>query len=80
MERTGWKLRCKDHSCRRWFTFGLALHSLAQLQSSGKRYLPPSDLTFPAVPMDYWQSGDPVNRLALDPEDHPVEEDNAREG
>lgn len=52
-----------DKTCRRGFTFGLVLHSLSQLQSSGRRYPPPGDLSFPQIPLKYWQPGAPVNHL-----------------
>jgi len=42
---------------------------LAKLQHSGRRYLPPGDLTFTVSTLDFWKPGGPVNRLVLEPKE-----------
>jgi hypothetical protein len=75
IDRTGWRIRCKAKPCRRWFSYGLVLHSLASLQHSGRRCLPPSDITFPLAELDLdYTQGAPVHRLAEDAEDVDSEE------
>ncbi len=63
VDRTGWRLRCGEKDCRRSFTYGLNLYTLSNLQGCGTKVLPPSDVTFPTVPFDSWESGAPVHRL-----------------
>ena len=80
VDRTSWKIRCKDKHCRRRFGLGLMLHSLANLQQSGRRPLPPCDSTFPVIPLDFWESGKPLHRHILEPEiSSETTSDNARE-
>ena len=47
VDRTSWRIRCKAKPCRRWFAYGLVLHSLGSLRHSGRKCLPPPDITFP---------------------------------
>lgn len=62
VDRTGWRMRCKAKACRRWFTYGLVLHSLASLQHAGRRSLPPPDVTFPVARLNLeYRHGDPVH-------------------
>jgi hypothetical protein len=64
VDRTGWRIRCKAKPCRRWFAYGLVLHSLGSLQHSGRRCLPPADITFPLAKLNLeYQHGDPVHQL-----------------
>ncbi len=69
VNRTTWRIRCRGKPCRRQFTIGMIFHSMAGLQGSGRRYLPPADVTFPLAELDFWQPGGPVNRLVLEAED-----------
>ncbi len=39
----------------------MILHSMAELQRSGRPYLPPPDVTFPLAELDFWKAGGPVN-------------------
>lgn len=61
--RTGWRIRCQATECRRRFTYGLTLYSLALARSRGRRPLPPPDVTFPAVDFLLWKPASPVHRL-----------------
>ena len=78
INRTQWQVQCKATPCRRRFAVGMFFHSMADLQRSGRPYLPPADVTFPVAKLDFWQSGDPVNRLVLDPEDDAMKEGNGQ--
>ncbi len=42
---------------------------MAEVKSLGRRYLPPSDLTFPVSTLDFWRPGDAVNRFVSEHED-----------
>ena len=64
VDRTGWRLRCKAKPCRRWFAYGLVLHSLGSLQHAGRRCLPPPDITFPLAILDMnYKHGAAVHHL-----------------
>ena len=47
----------------------MIFHSMAGLQGSGRKYLPPADVTFPLAELDFWHPGGPVNRLVLEPKE-----------
>jgi len=69
VDRTGWRIRCKAKPCRRWFGYGLVLHSLSPLQHSGRGSMPPPDITFPLAELNLdYQRGAPVHRLMLEEE------------
>jgi len=74
INRTAWQVQCKAKPCRRQFAIGMIFHSMAELQRSGRRYLPPPDVTFPLAELDYWKPGGPVNRFVVEPEDGLQEE------
>jgi len=69
VNRTAWRIQCKGKDCRRRFTFGVLLQSLAKVQYAGRPQLPPPDVAFPAATLNYWTSGANVNRLVQDPEE-----------
>jgi len=72
VDRTGWRIRCKAKPCRRWFVYGLVLHSLGSLQHSGHASLPPPDITFPLAELNLeYQLGAPVHRFVAE-EDQPA--------
>jgi len=63
VDRTGWRVRCKAKPCRRWFAYGLVVHSLGSLQHAGCRSLAPPDITFPVAELNLkYGHGAPVNR------------------
>ena len=67
IDRTGWRIRCKAKPCRRWFAYGILLHSLGSLQHAGRRRLTPPDITFPLATLDLkYQHGEAVHRLRED--------------
>jgi hypothetical protein len=64
VDRTGWRIRCKAKSCRRWFAHGLVLHSLGSLKHAGRKCLPPPDITFPPARLNLeYRHGAPVHRV-----------------
>ena len=69
VNRITWRVRCKAKPCRRQFAIGMIFHSLASIQGTGRKYLPPADVTFPLAELDSWKAGGPVNRLVLEPEE-----------
>lgn len=69
INRTAWRVQCAGKPCRRRFGVGAIFHSMAELQRSGRPYLPPPDVTFPLAELDFWQPSGPVNRLVVETED-----------
>ena len=68
LNRTSWQVQCKAGPCRRSFAVGMIFHSMAGLQRSGHRYLPPPDVTFPLAKLDLWHPGGAVNRIIVESE------------
>ncbi|MEE8584240.1 MAG: hypothetical protein V3T83_05240 [Acidobacteriota bacterium] len=66
LNRTAWRIRCKAKPCRRRFTVGVLLQSMAPAQSSGRRTLPPTDVTFPLAELGEWATGGPAHRVELE--------------
>ena len=48
--------------------------SLAPLRGTGRKYLPPADVTFPIAELNFWEAGGPVNRFVVEPKDGLQEE------
>lgn len=64
LDRTSWRVRCKAKPCRRWFGVGALFHSMGSLQHTGRKSLPPPDVTFPRAKLNLeYKLGDPVNRF-----------------
>src|SRR5262245_43259125 len=73
IDKTTWRIQCKAKDCRRLFTVGALLQSMGPLRQSGRRCIPPPDVTFPPAELDFWRSGEPVNRLILGQDDSSTE-------
>jgi hypothetical protein len=59
-----WRVRCRNSECRVKLVLGIRV--MVSRSGGGKHLRIPPDTVFPAVAVEEWRSGEPVNVVEVD--------------